>query len=142
VGRCEGTRRRRIPLHPWSDQDLIDAVHLGLTRDRARRETEKDLRAPKARFESLSAREREIMIRVVQGRLNEQIAGDIGIAEPTVKGPSQQSDAEDERTHSRRAWPNGGQTRAVVREGVSGGQHAVEFTSVVRARVDQLALNT
>jgi FixJ family two-component response regulator len=85
VGRCERTRRRRIPLHPCSDQDLIDAVQLGLTRDRARRQTEKDLRALKARFESLSAREREIMIRVVQGRLNKQIADDISIAEPTVK---------------------------------------------------------
>jgi FixJ family two-component response regulator len=70
---------------PCSDQDLLDAVHLGLTRDRARRETEKALGALRARFESLSAREREIMIRVVQGRLSKQIADDIGIAEPTVK---------------------------------------------------------
>lgn len=70
---------------PFNDQDLIDAVHLGLARDRVRRETEKDLGALTVRFEKLSAREREIMIHVLQGRLNKQIANDIGISEPTVK---------------------------------------------------------
>jgi FixJ family two-component response regulator len=70
---------------PCSDQDLLDAVHLGLTHDRARRETERALGSLRACFESLSAREREIMIRVVQGRLSKQIADDFGIAEPTVK---------------------------------------------------------
>jgi FixJ family two-component response regulator len=43
------------------------------------------LRTLKQRFESLTPREREIMIHVAQGRLNKQIAGDIGISEPTVK---------------------------------------------------------
>jgi FixJ family two-component response regulator len=70
---------------PFNDQDLIDAVQLGLTRDRVRREAEKDLSALKARFEKLSAREHEIMIHVLQGRLSKQIANDIGLAEPTVK---------------------------------------------------------
>jgi FixJ family two-component response regulator len=70
---------------PCRDQDLVDAIHLGLARDRARRENEKALASLKARFESLSSREREIMIQVVQGRLSKQIAGDIGISEPTVK---------------------------------------------------------
>jgi FixJ family two-component response regulator len=70
---------------PFNDQDLIDAVQLGLARDRVRREAEKDLGALKARFEKLSAREREIMIHVLQGRLSKQIANDIGLAEPTVK---------------------------------------------------------
>src|ERR1700704_2685774 len=70
---------------PFNDQDLIDAVQLGLTRDRVRREAEKDLSALKARFEKLSAREHEIMIHVLQGRLSKQIANDMGIAEPTVK---------------------------------------------------------
>jgi FixJ family two-component response regulator len=70
---------------PCHDQDLLDAIQLGLDRDRARRETEEALSGLRARFESLCARERDIMIRVAQGRLSKQIAGDIGIAEPTVK---------------------------------------------------------
>jgi FixJ family two-component response regulator len=70
---------------PFRDQDLIDAIQLGLSRDRARRENEKALAAIKERFNSLTSREREIMIEVARGRLSKQIAGDIGIAEPTVK---------------------------------------------------------
>jgi FixJ family two-component response regulator len=70
---------------PFRDQDLLDAIQLGLTRDSARRENEKDLASLKERFGSLTPREREIMIQVTQGRLSKQIAGDIGIAEPTVK---------------------------------------------------------
>jgi FixJ family two-component response regulator len=72
-------------IKPFRDQDLIDAVHLGLARDRARREHERVLRAFRASFESLTSREREIMIHIVQGRAGKQIAGDIGISEPTVK---------------------------------------------------------
>jgi FixJ family two-component response regulator len=70
---------------PFRDQDLLDAIRLGLSRDHARRENEKALAALRERFESLSPREREIMIQVTQGRLSKQIAGDIGIAEATVK---------------------------------------------------------
>jgi len=70
---------------PFRDQDLLDAVQLGLSRDRAKREHEKALAALRERFGSLSPREREIMIQVAQGRLSKQIAGDIGIAEATVK---------------------------------------------------------
>jgi FixJ family two-component response regulator len=70
---------------PCRDQDLIEAIQLGLARDRARRENEKVLGALGARFESLSPREREIMVHVVKGRLSKQIAGNIGISEPTVK---------------------------------------------------------
>jgi len=70
---------------PFRDQELLDAIQLGLSRDRARRENEKALTALRERFESLSPREREIMIQVAHGRLSKQIAGDIGIAEATVK---------------------------------------------------------
>jgi FixJ family two-component response regulator len=70
---------------PFRDQDLLDAVQLGLARDRARRENEQALAGIKERFGSLTPREREIMIEVARGRLSKQIAGDIGIAEPTVK---------------------------------------------------------
>ena len=70
---------------PFRDQDLLEAIQLGLSRDRTRRENEKALAALRERFESLSPREREIMIQVAHGRLSKQIAGDIGIAEATVK---------------------------------------------------------
>ena len=70
---------------PFRDQDLVDAIEVGLTRDRARRQNERDLAALQERFGSLSPREREIMIQVARGRLSKQIAGDIGIAEGTVK---------------------------------------------------------
>ena len=70
---------------PFRDQDLLDAIETGLARDRARRESDKALGALKERFETLSSREREIMIQVTAGRLNKQIAGNMGIAESTVK---------------------------------------------------------
>jgi FixJ family two-component response regulator len=70
---------------PFRDQDLLDAIRLGLSRDRVRRENETALAALRERFGSLSPREREIMIQVARGRLSKQIAGDIGIAEATVK---------------------------------------------------------
>ena len=70
---------------PFRDQELLDAIQLGLSRDRARRESETALAGLRKRFESLSPREREIMIEVARGRLSKQIAGDIGIAEATVK---------------------------------------------------------
>ena len=70
---------------PFRDQDLLDAIEAGLARDRARRESDRALAALKERFDMLSSREREIMLRVVAGRLNKQIANDIGISESTVK---------------------------------------------------------
>jgi FixJ family two-component response regulator len=70
---------------PFRDQDLLDAIRLGLSRDRARRENAKDLAALRERFGSLSPREREILIQVARGRLSKQIAHDIGITEATVK---------------------------------------------------------
>jgi len=70
---------------PFRDQELIDAVEAGLARDRARRESDRALDSLKERFDTLSAREREIVLHVIAGRLNKQIAHDIGIAESTVK---------------------------------------------------------
>lgn len=70
---------------PFRDQDLLDAVEAGLARDRARRESDRTLDALRERFETLSSREREVIVRVTAGRLNKQIANDIGIAESTVK---------------------------------------------------------
>jgi FixJ family two-component response regulator len=70
---------------PFRDQDLLEAIQLGLARDRARLENERAFTELRDRFETLSPREREVMARVVKGRLNKQIAADIGISEVTVK---------------------------------------------------------
>jgi len=70
---------------PFRDQDLLDAVQLGLTRDRARLDAESLTAEMRQRFETLTIREREVMAGVVAGRLNKQIAGDLGISEITVK---------------------------------------------------------
>jgi FixJ family two-component response regulator len=70
---------------PFRDQDLLDAINLGLSRDRASRDNKKALAALRERFASLSPRERDIILQVVRGRLSKQIAGDLGIAEATVK---------------------------------------------------------
>jgi FixJ family two-component response regulator len=70
---------------PFRDQELLDAIETGLARDRARRENEKALAALRARFNTLSSREREIMFQATAGRLNKQIAHEMGIAISTVK---------------------------------------------------------
>src|SRR5277367_1200512 len=70
---------------PFRDQDLLDAIQLGLARDRAWLEDAKAIAALRAHFETLTPREREVMALVVTGRLNKQIAYDIGISEITVK---------------------------------------------------------
>jgi FixJ family two-component response regulator len=70
---------------PFRDQDLLDAINIGLSRDRASRDNKKALADLKGRFASLSPRERDIVLQVVRGRLSKQIAGDMGIAEATVK---------------------------------------------------------
>ncbi len=70
---------------PFREQDLIDAVQLGLARDRAQQDDEQRLVTLKKRFASLTPREREIMHHVAQGRLNKQIAFDMAISEITVK---------------------------------------------------------
>jgi FixJ family two-component response regulator len=70
---------------PFRDQELLDAIQLALERDRARRELEQTVAALRGDFESLTPREREVMAHVVSGRLNKQIAGDLGLSEITVK---------------------------------------------------------
>lgn len=70
---------------PFRDQDLLDAVNSGLARDRARHEQEEAVSALRARFEQLTPRERAILLQVVEGRLNKQIAGEMSITETTVK---------------------------------------------------------
>jgi FixJ family two-component response regulator len=70
---------------PFRDQDLLDAIQSGLERDRAHRERQRAITLIRERFDTLSQREREVMALVVTGRLNKQIAADIGLSEITVK---------------------------------------------------------
>jgi len=70
---------------PFRDQDLLDAVRVALERDRMRREREKEIAGLQERFDSLTAREREVISMVVAGKLNKQIADQLGTAENTVK---------------------------------------------------------
>ena len=70
---------------PYREQELLDAVQLGLARDRSQQGDEQHLATLKERFATLTPREREIMHHVAQGRLNKQIAFDMSISEITVK---------------------------------------------------------
>lgn len=70
---------------PFRDQELLDAVRNGIEKDRKRRNDEQSLAAYRDRFNSLTAREREIFALVATGRLNKQIAAEIGVSEVTVK---------------------------------------------------------
>ena len=70
---------------PFSTQDLLDAVYAALGRDRARRAQEESLSTLRERFGSLSVREREVLSHVAAGRLNKQIAADLGVSEVMVK---------------------------------------------------------
>jgi FixJ family two-component response regulator len=70
---------------PFRDQDLLDAIHQALDRDRSSRQQQSDLGELRKRYDSLTAREREVMALVVSGMLNKQIAYDIGTSEITVK---------------------------------------------------------
>ena len=69
---------------PFRQQELLDAIYSALAQDQAHQEIERASSALKQRFEALSAREREIMLHVAQGRLSKQIAADLGISETTV----------------------------------------------------------
>lgn len=70
---------------PFREQDMLDAVQLAIERDLARRERDAILANLRDRFNSLTARERQVLSLVVTGLRNKQIAADIGIKEITVK---------------------------------------------------------
>jgi FixJ family two-component response regulator len=70
---------------PFRDQDMLDAVQSGLDQDRKRRKNTSETTKLKASFDSLTAREREILALVTSGLMNKQIAAEIGITEITVK---------------------------------------------------------
>jgi FixJ family two-component response regulator len=70
---------------PFRDQDLLDAIHQALDRDRTTRQQQNELAELRKRHESLTTREREVMGLVVSGMLNKQIAFDLGTSEITIK---------------------------------------------------------
>ncbi|HXN21792.1 MAG TPA: response regulator [Candidatus Dormibacteraeota bacterium] len=70
---------------PFKDQDLLDAVQLGIEKDRARRLSEAELSELQHRLRTLTPREREVLPLVVSGRLNKQVAAEINASEATVK---------------------------------------------------------
>jgi FixJ family two-component response regulator len=70
---------------PFRSQDLLDAIHQALDCDRVARQQESEIRELRKHYESLTAREREVMGLVVRGRLNKQIAYELGTSEITIK---------------------------------------------------------
>jgi FixJ family two-component response regulator len=70
---------------PFRDQDLLDAIHQALDRDRMTRQQQSELAELQKRYEVLTPREREVMGLVVSGMLNKQIASELGTSEITVK---------------------------------------------------------
>ena len=70
---------------PFRPQELLDAVQQALERDRESREKRREIAEVRNRYETLTAREREVMELVVAGLLNKQVAAELGTAEHTVK---------------------------------------------------------
>jgi FixJ family two-component response regulator len=70
---------------PFHDQDMLDAVMAAIERDRRRRTVDDDISQMRQRFGTLSPREQQVMLLVTAGKMNKQVAGDLGISEITVK---------------------------------------------------------
>jgi FixJ family two-component response regulator len=70
---------------PFRDQDMLDAVITAIQRDRQRRTTDRDAAQILQHFHTLTAREQQVMLLVTAGKMNKQVAGDLGISEITVK---------------------------------------------------------
>ena len=70
---------------PFRDQDMLDAVMAAIERDRQRRAAGNDISQLQQRFATLSLREQQVMLLVASGKMNKQVAGDLGISEVTVK---------------------------------------------------------
>jgi FixJ family two-component response regulator len=70
---------------PFHDQDMLDAVMAAIERDRQRRTVEGDVSQMQQRYGTLSPRELQVMLLVTAGKMNKQVAGDLGISEITAK---------------------------------------------------------
>jgi FixJ family two-component response regulator len=70
---------------PFRDQGMLDAVAAAIDRDRARRSADSAVIGLRDRLATLSPREQQVMVLVTAGKMNKQVAGDLGISEITVK---------------------------------------------------------
>ena len=70
---------------PFNDQELLDCIQRALARSREQRIQRAERAEVQSRLDTLTPREREVLLQVVTGKLNKQIAGDLGIAEKTIK---------------------------------------------------------
>jgi len=70
---------------PFDNQEFIDAVHRAIDRDRSRRQDQQSLDLLRDRFDTLTIREREVMALVVTGKINKQVAAELGTTEKTIK---------------------------------------------------------
>jgi len=70
---------------PFNDQDMLDAVTAAIERDRQRRAVDGDVSQMRERFGTLSPREQQVMLLVTAGKMNKQVASELGISEITVK---------------------------------------------------------
>ena len=70
---------------PFRDQALLDAIHQAIRRDCANRKHQAEIAEQRARYDSLTPREREVLVLVVSGLLNKQIAAKLGTTEFSVK---------------------------------------------------------
>lgn len=70
---------------PFRDQEMLDAVTMAIEKDRVRRAADKNQSDLRTRFETLTPRERQVMALVTAGKMNKQVAGELGLSEITVK---------------------------------------------------------
>jgi FixJ family two-component response regulator len=70
---------------PFRDQELLDAIYVGIERDRSRRQASAVVAVLRDHFASLTVRERQVMLQVASGRPNKQIAAELKLSEVTVK---------------------------------------------------------
>jgi FixJ family two-component response regulator len=72
-------------IKPFRDQDMLDAVTTAIARDRTQRRSEDERESLREKFATLSPREQQVMAGVTAGKMNKQVAGDLGLSEITVK---------------------------------------------------------
>jgi FixJ family two-component response regulator len=72
-------------VKPFRDQDMLDAVLAAIERDRKQQSAERNISQVQQRFATLSARQKQVMLLVTAGKLNKQVAGELGISEITAK---------------------------------------------------------
>ena len=101
---------------PFRDQDMLDAVTRALDQDRKRRQGDTAVSSLRAQFDTLTQREREVLIHVTSGLMNKQIAGVLQLSEITVKITSGTYDEENGGAVARRAGENGGVARESIAE--------------------------